>query len=92
MDVAWQAAKNLEIWAIVHIRSNFSEATYHKYENSDSEEYYLDNNNLDRKIVEAFERSNEHNFKIDEFNPLLNSRITVHADMTNKIGKISVII
>lgn len=88
MDEAWRAAKNLEVWAVVHIRSNFSEATYHKYENQDSDEYYLTNEAaLDRKLVEAFEKPTKHNFKIEDFNPLLNSRITVHADMTNKIGK-----
>lgn len=88
MEEAWRAAKNLEVWAVVHIRSNFSEATYHKYENQDSEEYYLTNEaSLDSKLVEAFEKPTKHNFKIEDFNPLLNSRITVHADMTNKIGK-----
>lgn len=87
MDVAWKAAKELEIWAIVHIRSNFSEATYHKYESPDSEEYYLSNEaNLDRKVIEAFEKPTKHNFKLEDFNPLLNSRITVHADMTNKVS------
>ena len=83
MELAWKAAKNLEVWAIVHIRSNFSDATYHKFENPDSEEYYSSyETSLDSKLAEAFDKPTKHNFKLEEFNPLLNSRITVHADMT----------
>lgn len=86
MEVAWKAAKDLEIWAIVHIRSNFSDATYHKFESPDSEEYYSSYiKNLDSKTLEAFEKPTKHDFQIEEFNPLFNSKITVHADMTNKI-------
>ena len=95
MESAWAAARRLDVWAIIHIRKNFTDALYERLENGES--LYStgdDDDTNDTKAAELRARlerlmNEPANHIPDElekqFNPILNGRITVHADMTNKI-------
>src|SRR5690606_21927706 len=89
IETAWQAARNLDVWAVVHIRKNFTDAIYEKLDNPNSEAFYVKSDPSDEDIrLDQYLSEPTSHIPHDlerKFHPLISGRITVHADMTNKI-------
>jgi ABC-type multidrug transport system ATPase subunit/ABC-type polysaccharide/polyol phosphate export permease len=90
MDTALAAARRLDVWAVLHIRSNFSEALLERLDS----ESPLAHEHLDASVVDALDRPAPFydpvgNRSSPQLHTLLAGRVSLHADMTNQVVALS---